>query len=231
MKIVVATANEGRGLSNVEVATDFLSILHVLRAVCRRFFVGFQEIDEADTPNEHAILKRIFRRRQVVHLSGHEPMVLPRSTKLVTSYRIHAAPGIPHVSPARYLNVSVVQMGVFKKRKFAFINTHYVAGAFNNKVESTQKERVASWEQHFAVHKKEVEDLIAQGISVIWTGDVNRIHPVMPLLVPGERRLRVKGMDIVSVIEAKDGVKFKYLNGGSVKTHSDHDVQYVVLEV
>lgn len=222
MKLI--TANIGRGIGHAQVRSDMQKI----KNEAPRAIIGWQEIDEADEAQEHSILRSIFGRQHLIGMEHRVPISVPRWFRVTRSRSVFATGGIPHVSPTRWFTEAVIQNRRGNK-KFVVINGHYPAGAFNNKIESTQKERKDHWEEMFQVHKARVAHWVDQGYTVFWVGDVNRMD--MPKVHHREVRVVTTGIDSISyVIGASHGhvkpIGVKFRGAGSIKLNSDHDAKW-----
>lgn len=107
--LTVVTANVGRGGdSQAAIRRVVATFLRWLRVVVRRdVSIGFQEIDEADKPDEHGILHRTVRRlaRGAV-LAGFNtavPILCPKGWRVVHVWVDKISDGVPGWTPHRYL--------------------------------------------------------------------------------------------------------------------------------
>jgi hypothetical protein len=98
------------------------------------------------------------------------------------SVRTHG--GEAKVTPARYVNWVVLQRRGTKKR-FAFVNTHFISGAWNK-----HPNRQARWRTHAGVLRDVVRRLRGRGLRVFVVGDFNRRSSI-PL--PDQAYVPVKG--------------------------------------
>jgi exonuclease III len=95
------------------------------------------------------------------------------------------------VTPARFVNW-VVLKNLVTGEKLAFINTHYISGAWNG----DHPERQERWRIHNAVVREVVADLLATGLPVVLVGDFNR-H--LSQDIPGMYHLPTAGVDGVPI--------------------------------
>lgn len=95
------------------------------------------------------------------------------------------------VTPSRFVNW-VVLKNKDTGAKLAFINTHYISGAWNGE----HPERQERWRTHNAVVREVVAELLSRGLPVVLVGDFNR-----PLSqdIPGMNHLNTAGVDGVPI--------------------------------
>ena len=217
--ITVVTANIGRGVS-----TD---VAHAnLRKIARGFpgaFVGFQEIDEADAPDEAALVATRFPTvNQATGTGMHDelasagqgtyafagfsgpgwkratPIAVPTTWNIVRDSVRKSSDGLAHVTPNRVI-VSARCRPVDDPHfpPVMFLNGHYPL-ARTEEAKAIWKECQASW----TTRASEVHDRPAGGFTIITTRDTNR-HGPMPKIHPRERQLLTPGIDRISVIPAQ----------------------------
>ncbi|RKH34570.1 hypothetical protein D7Y13_35880 [Corallococcus praedator] len=99
--------------------------------------------------------------------------------------------GEAEVTPSRFVNW-VVLKNKETGAKLAFVNTHYISGAWNGE----HPERQERWRTHNAVVHEVVADLRGRGLPVVLVGDFNR-----PLSqdIPGMNHLRTAGVEGVPI--------------------------------
>jgi hypothetical protein len=201
--LTVVTANIGRGVTR-EVAR---ANLHRIRTELPGALIGFQEIDEADAPDEHTRLVRRFPApSQELHddlASADEgtftfagfnqatPIGVPAEWAIVGQSVKQTCPGRAMVTPHRV--VVAARCRPVLEPDFppvVFLNGHYPRGA-----PDLWSECQESW-------KERVDELHEQGLTVITTRDTNK-HGRMPKLHPAERQLLAPNIDRISVIPAK----------------------------
>ncbi|WNG17278.1 endonuclease/exonuclease/phosphatase family protein [Cystobacter fuscus] len=95
------------------------------------------------------------------------------------------------VTPARFVNW-VVLKNKDTGAKLAFINTHYISGAWNGE----HPERQERWRTHNAVVREVVAELLSRGLPVVLVGDFNR---QLSQDIPGMNHLRTAGVDGVPI--------------------------------
>jgi hypothetical protein len=220
------TANIGRKASVQHTRADFETI-KALGGI-----VGFQEIDEADVPPEHELLKAVLSGK--FNLYGMEhfvPIAVPKDYQVVGTHSVFATGGVAHYSPTRFFTVVTVKtpQGLVDKllkrdqKIFVVINTHYPAGGYHGDRPAAAKQELKNhWDEQFAKHKELIKHYADKNITVFWTGDVNRT--TMPKVHPREKQIVTVGIDSVSYVEG--GVKVKVLRTGHAALYSDHNAQY-----
>ncbi|MDY7226948.1 endonuclease/exonuclease/phosphatase family protein [Hyalangium rubrum] len=95
------------------------------------------------------------------------------------------------VTPARFVNW-VVLKNKDTGAKLAFINTHYISGAWNGE----HPERQERWRTHNTVVREVVAELLSRGLPVVLVGDFNR---QLSQDIPGMNHLRTAGVDGVPI--------------------------------
>ncbi|WP_426753825.1 endonuclease/exonuclease/phosphatase family protein [Myxococcus sp. Y35] len=95
------------------------------------------------------------------------------------------------VTPARFVNW-VVLKNKETGAKLAFINTHYISGAWNGQ----HPERQERWRTHNAVVREVVAELRGRGLPVVLVGDFNR---QLSQDIPGMNHLRTAGVSGVPI--------------------------------
>lgn len=104
---VLVTANLGRHVGVEEFRRNAQKVKNRFRD---RAIIGFQEIDEADTPDEHRIIKDMFGKE--VAWAGwetHVPIVVPQPYRMIHEKAIPVAAGLDKQSPARQVVEAVIE--------------------------------------------------------------------------------------------------------------------------
>lgn len=217
--ITVVTANIGRGVST-EVAH---ANIHRIAESFPGAFVGFQEIDEADSPDEAALVAARFptaddATRPELHdalasagqatyaFAGFRgpgwkratPIAVPTTWDILRQSVKKSSDGLAHVTPNRVI-VSARCRPVDDPEfpPVMFLNGHYPL-ARKEAAKPLWKDCQASWAQR----ANEVHDRPAGGFTIITTRDTNH-HGRMPKIHPRERQLLTPGIDRISVIPAE----------------------------
>ena len=219
MTITVVTANIGRGVSTAAAHAN-------IRKVAQSFpgaFVGFQEIDEADAPDEAALLLARFPSadeagptgmHDVLESAGRHryafagftgpgwkkatPLAVPTTWNIVTQSVKKSSDGLALVTPNRAI-VSA-QCRPADDPDFPpvmFLNGHYPL-ARTAPAKELWRDCQTSWTSRAA----ELHDRAGGGFTIITMRDTNR-HGPMPRIHPRERQLLAPGIDRISVIPAE----------------------------
>ena len=98
--------------------------------------------------------------------------------------------GEAKVTPARYVNWVVLQRRGTQKR-FAFVNTHFISGAWNK-----HPDRRARWRRHAEVLRTVVRTLRSRGLRVFVLGDFNRHRSIA---LPDQVFVPIKGTRAVAL--------------------------------
>lgn len=107
--MILWQANLGRGVSPAEFTAN---LRRVLDAGGPRAVFCFQEIDEADAPEEMVILKRLVRTTH--HVVGDRtavPILVPFHLDLFSAHVKPACKGLAEFTPNRVINSAVIQLG------------------------------------------------------------------------------------------------------------------------
>ena len=250
--ITVVTANIGRGVST-EVA--HANIRRIARSVPGAF-VGFQEIDEADVPDEAALIPQRFTPVGEVPQPGMQdvftdegqptytfagtkgpgwkratPVAVPSTWEIVRQSVRKASDGLAGVTPNRV--IVTARCRPTEDADFppvVFLNGHYPL-ARTDEAMQIWKECQASWVTRAA----EIHEAAEGGFTIITMRDTNR-HGRMPKIHPDERQLLTPGIDRISIIPAQSSsphlVTARVLDRTVVNLTIDrHDAHGVVLRL
>jgi hypothetical protein len=250
--VTVVTANIGRGVST-EVA--HANIRRIARSVPGAF-VGFQEIDEADAPDEGALIPLRFTpvgeapqpgMQDVFTSEGQPtytfagtsgpgwkratPVAVPSTWKIVRRSVTKASDGLAKVTPHRVIvTVRCRPAGDPDFPPVVFLNGHYPL-ARTTKAKRVWDECQASWVERAA----DLHEHADGGFTMITTRDTNR-HGRMPRIHPRERQLLPPDIDRISIIPAEPSsphlVTARVLDRTVVNLTIDgHDAHGVVLRL
>lgn len=220
--MILCTANIGRTKMTADrVEADMRKIKSTFRGGA---IIGWQEIDEADQADEHAILRRVYRDYyENIAMETRTPISVFQGYEVERSRVIHATGGIPHVSPHRVITEALIRYRR-KSPPIVVLNMHYPPGAFNKKIEKTQKQREEHWAEMFEKHQDRLKYWADErGLTTFWMGDVNRQK--MPKAHPRERQLVTQGIDSISVVVRS--TKVDVVRRGVIDLNSDHNARYV----
>ena len=118
--------------------------------------------------------------------------------------------GEAEVTPSRFVNW-VVLKNKETGAKLAFINTHYISGAWNE-----HPERQERWRTHNEVVHEVVADMISRGLPVVLVGDFNR---ALSQSIPGMNHLKTAGVDGVPIDQI-------YIRIGTYTGHAERLEKY-----
>lgn len=214
---LLVTANLGR---HVDVDEFLDNVRAIDQEAGRGTVIGFQEIDENDTPNEHAGLRRILG--VMFAFAGfltRVPIAFGDRWSKGRENVIKAARGLARLSPARVITeaelehdngATVVFLSVHFPRNDPRLLTRWFS------VEAAMKRRIRYWH--------------ARGRTVVWMGDANRVR--IAQLHPAERTLAHHGLDWIRVIEHPDGAQVERLEDGLINLTIDgHDALWVLVAI
>jgi hypothetical protein len=175
--VILWQANLGRGVSVAEFTTN---LRRVLDAGGPRAVYAFQEIDEADAPEEMDILAaltadthRIVGRRTAV------PILVPRHLDLVGSIQTPACKGLALFTPNRIVNEARINLGV--GLSIGILNTHLPI------------DRLVTRNRRRQVRHALRDRALVYGAGV-WVADTNT-RKGWPRITPGERPVINAGID------------------------------------
>lgn len=218
-RLVVVTANVGRNRAHP--GTRRTAIKDVRHAVDGAFpLVGWQEIDEGpENDREIEWINRWFgaRYRNIFEQRNHThrvPMSIPRTYRILQRTHTNVHGGKAGVSPHRIITEALLARRDDPDVRFAFVNTHYVAGAWNGEHDPHEGWRDRMWAKHRETHVRVLEKWRARGVPVIWTGDVNKQR--LGLLLPRheKRAFPDGGIDQIGWIPGPSGSQTEIrLNG------------------
>ncbi|GAW50628.1 MULTISPECIES: hypothetical protein [unclassified Nocardioides] len=212
---VFITANLGRHVDTAE----FLANVRVIDDEAGRgTVIGFQEIDEADTPNEHHGLRRVLEDFTWAGWQTREPIGFGDRWKIQRDEVVKAATGLKvgrvGLSPARTITDAVATHT--SGAELAFLDVHYPRN---------DPRLLSRWRDVRQAHADRIAHHHAEGRTVVWFSDVNR-RSFMPLH-RAERTLAHHGLDWVRCVEHPDGAQIEVLARGSIDLTIDgHDAQW-----
>lgn len=223
-EIVIFTANEGRKQNAKQTRADFRRVKRHLPLRGFPKVGGFQEIDEADPADEHAILRQVFKRNfHIVAERTKVPIVVSKKFDVSDGNVIEVSDGIPGVSPRRVLTECVVSN---PRVEFGFLNGHAVSGAWNAKTnERAEEARDDAWEDYRYVTTTTLRAHLREGRSVFRTADDNRMGGYR--MHKREQVLLRAGVVLITFTPALGGAQFRMVSKGTVNTFSDHPLLWV----
>lgn len=191
VRLTVVTANIGRGYFRGEARVNITKVRHGFGTTP---LVGWQEIDEADTADEHKILGHIFGPNTYDNVAFRQavPISVPQPWGVIHSDVVKACDFIPKATPNRWI-VSAVCQHPDLPEPVVFMNGHYNLPRLGGK---TGKQR---WKDCQAAWEAKTLEWHREGLNVVTTRDSNRLRR-MPKLHPLERQLLPNAIVRVSLI-------------------------------
>lgn len=172
-------ANLGRGVSTSAFTTNLRVILD---AGGPRAVFAFQEIDEADAPEEMDILWSLTRTtHRIVGENTAVPILVPRHLAVVESTQTPACKGLAKYTPNRIVNEALVSVG--PNLDVAILNTHL---PLNRPATLTRRRDVRQ-----ALRKRARARMDVAGV---WIADTNTHHG-WPRIAPNEQTVTDAGID------------------------------------
>ena len=215
VRLTVLTANLGRGVTEGELVAN-------VRALGHRWAVkGFQEIDEDDDPEEHAVLAREMQPGWAA-FDTRVPISVPPPWRIVRVRITKACDGLAHVTPLRVITQALIeQLGVPGPPRLVIVNTH-----FPRRTLRTVTRRRAC--------RRALREVIAywhdRGYTAIWMGDTNTVQmrPMHEL----EQPIVDAGLDHIRVIPHPNGVQVEVLTTRDIDLTIDgHDAHLARLRL
>ena len=227
IRLAVITANIGR--KHLDQRRPAIA---KVRNAQERPMVGWQEIGEGegDTGEAGWIQEFFGTRYNNVYLAGKVPVSVPDPWKVTFWEPRFASAGLAGWSPTRYITEVRIEHVTNADLKFTFLNTHYIANAWDGRTDSLQGERRARWNNHFGVHQNRIQAYHQQGRAVIWTGDVNNHN--MPALHVQEHAAFPNGIDKVNWIPGTDRVRIDLVRTEIIPMEVDgHEAKMAVFNL
>lgn len=195
------TANIGRH------GNSHRAIAAVRRSVPRRgsTWVGWQELDGGDAPDEHAAVEDLFPDREGWRHTGWETQVAVTDNGgdlwvPVRAWIVKGHPPIDRISPWR-----PIVFRLYRHRRtgrlLAVWNTHTVADAYTGRARTAVELRRRYWNMLWDTLAAEVAELHAQGIDSVGTADLNR-NPLPGKLHPDAVVVAHRNLDYVIAVPA-----------------------------
>lgn len=188
-RVTVFTANIGR-TSTADQRKENLRRIKNAVVKLDNVVVGWQEIDEADTGDEHAMLTALWPHQVFTGFSTAVPELFNAPVRPISSSTNKTSDGRAGVSPTRFCIATLTTIGDYK---VMFMNGHYPFNA-----EDLRRDCNREWtrlaHEFYETNKADI---------IITTRDTNW-HGRMPKLHPKERLLTQAGaIDRITVIEKK----------------------------
>lgn len=207
----VVSANLGRGVG----ADEFRANVRRIRRELAGAIICFQEIDEADQPDEHQILADVLGDRWAfAGWNSRTPIAVPkRLWEIVDDRLVLASPGVPRQTPARRHVTAKIQHRYRPDVELGVVDAHAP-----RRIPLLDAER-AQWETSL---RTTVHELVVAGLSTAVAMDRNGPQP--PRLHPAQVVAARRRPDFVLWIPAKKGVQAEILDSDTVDLTIDaHD--------
>lgn len=217
--LVPLTANFGRGVSAVEFRANVLAVLEANDNAV----LGIQELDEADKPNEHAILAASIDPSDTrVGWRTMEPIVVPWMLKVAPQVITFACKGLSGYTPTRHIVEAVVRNPAQRQvPRVVVMNQH---PPINRPATRTRR-----WRQR-RVHKRRVKFWYDRGITVVWMGDMN--DPAYPRMHRHEKTAVHAGLDYIRYVVHPRGAQVEVKATGTVDLTIDgHNAHWARLRL
>lgn len=175
--MILAHANLGRGVSVAEFRRNADL---VLEAGGKRAVFAFQEIDEADLPNEmDYLVDRLARTHKVAGARTAVPIFVPNHFALLSESQALGCRGLAKFTPLRPINEAAI--GIGPNLEPTLFNFHIPLDR-----PETQARRVQM--------RRNVRARAKRRPTGLWIADTNTRHG-WPTIVPGERSVTSAGID------------------------------------
>ena len=197
IRVTLVSANIGRGVKPSVTRENIRRIHHGFPGAV----IGWQEIDEADEADEHAILARVFADHDNIGFAKAVPISIPKPWAVVEGSAVvtHACDWLAHATPDRWIVEAVAQHPDLAE-PVRFANGHYpLARLGGNEGRARWTDCQAAWEARATAWHR-------SGITTLTTRDTNRLRN-MPRLHPSERQLLPNAITRITAIPGSVGVK------------------------
>lgn len=213
--VTVVTANIGRG-ATVEQFEDNVDRIFD-RAPGKSVFIGWQEVDEDDKPQEMRYIKKVSKdTHAIVGDKTKVPILVPKSFVVKKRFVEKASDGVKGLQPDRFVVRALVHPEGMPKRLVNHTNVH-----FGRDIPELRESR-QEVHQHVA---RELESSRAGWL----TADVNA-HNYRPIALP-EKKLVVAGLDVIRAYPSDD-VSFRQLDRGTIRLVGDgHNAHWTQMQV
>lgn len=235
-RLTVVTANIGRGVSTTEAQANIRNVVRGFKPspvvpVRRRSnaAIGWQEIDEADAPDEHGILHDTIRRwtpdAELVGMWTACPIVVPNGWHVVRHEVTLTSNGVAKLTPNRLCVQALIEHDDTGLR-LVLANGHYPRNI---------APLVAVWNTCQRSWESVIDRWNQDGYTVVTTRDRNK-RGLMPALSPWERNLLPAVLiDKITVCQARPGPRAVQVKAGkprrvdlTVDGHNAHGVPLTV---
>lgn len=217
--LVPLTANWGRHVSPAEFRANVLATL----AADDRAVLGIQELDEADAPDEHAILRAALDPKdKSVGWRTMEPIVVPWTLNIRRRFVTLGCKGLAGYTPTRYIVEAEISNPIWPEVPPVIVMNQHPP--INRPATATRR-----WRQR-AVHKRRVAYWYRLGYTVVWMGDMN--DPAYPRMHRLEQTAVHAGLDYIRWIEHPRGAQVELRGVGTVDLTIDgHNAHFARLRL
>jgi hypothetical protein len=179
--VILWQANLGRGVSTAEFERNLRA---VLRAGGDRALYGFQEVDEADAPNEMDMLLDLTRKTHaVVGRRTSVPILVPNQFEILDELQSTGCRGLAGFTPHRPVNEVLFRIG--PNLTAAALDLHVPIDRPETK--GRRADAVEALQDRASTRK-------AQGHAGVWLSDTNWRRG-WPRIVRGEKTVTAAGID------------------------------------
>lgn len=238
VKVLTANIKDNPDMPDAHVRYDLRKIYSwLMKNRLRRgriHFAGFQEIGEQA---DHRAINAAFNLAK-----GYRQFFLHRQTPIVVRtvlwqvvdrYWIRTHAGLAGISPSRGYSVTLNQHRVWRSKKLAFIDSHFVSAAWYGD-HARQTWRREKWIEHFDEMREHIKTLNSNGWTVIVLADWNRHEKDVPEITPTTFLAATNGYyDHIYVCPSSNGIKLKKVSSDVCREflHTDHNPVFAKLKV
>lgn len=210
------TANLGR---HVDTAEFLANVRAIDEEAGRGTVIGFQEIDEDDTPNEHRGLRVVLDGFAFAGWDTRVPIAYGDLWSKRREDVVKAARGLVRLSPARVITETELVHG--SGVEVVFLDVHFPR---------KDPRLFTRWRSVQAKVRRRLARHYRRGKTSVWFTDANRVH--LEQMHPAERTLAHHGLDWIRAVEHPDGARLRVTDTGSIPLTIDgHDAQWARVEM
>lgn len=220
VKVALVTANVGRGVPPAETKANIVRVRHGFPGAV----IGWQEVDEADRGDEHAMLAATFGDDHYRNISFPKacPISLPKPWTVEIATAHLACEALAKTTPRRYI-IEAHCTHPDLDDAVVFLNGHMPLARLGG---AKGQER---WDECHAAWVKVAHAVHISGYTILTTRDTNRLRN-MPKLHPTERQLLPNAISRISVIEGSVAVRLLGRRNVNL-TIDSHDARGVELSL
>lgn len=209
--LVPITANWGRGVSASEFRANVLRVLDA----SDKAVLCIQELDEADAPDEHAILAAAIHPKDArIGWHTYEPIVVPWMLQVRNWRATKACRGLAKYTPTRFIVEALISNpDRTDVPAVVVMNQH---PPINRPATQSRRRRQRR------VHKRRIRRWVRRGVTVVWAGDMNDAN--YPRMHRAERTAVHRGLDYIRYVQAPGGAQVEVLGHKVIpQTIDGHD--------